>query len=134
KKNRLNAAGQSQEAVESRPSPGVPCLLKNLEHVVVVESRDDRRDRDAGENAGLGDRLQRRQALGDGRRLGLHLPGRLIVGEGDAQEYSDRSLLVELPKEIKIAQDERGLRDEDRKSTRLNSSHEWISYAVFCLK
>src|SRR5438105_10504579 len=33
----------------------------------------------------------------------------------------------------------RYLRDEaerhaDRKSTRLNSSHEWISYAVFCLK
>src|SRR5207247_10218166 len=23
---------------------------------------------------------------------------------------------------------------QDRKSTRLNSSHEWISYAVFCLK
>src|SRR5438105_11234909 len=28
--------------------------------------------------------------------------------------------------------DERSRRD--RKSTRLNSSHEWISYAVFCLK
>src|SRR5438105_12105367 len=31
----------------------------------------------------------------------------------------------------------RGLRrgpGTDRKSTRLNSSHEWISYAVFCLK
>src|SRR5207247_9193899 len=32
----------------------------------------------------------------------------------------------------------RGRRDRswssDRKSTRLNSSHEWISYAVFCLK
>src|SRR5438105_10761647 len=25
-------------------------------------------------------------------------------------------------------------KDQDRKSTRLNSSHEWISYAVFCLK
>src|SRR5207247_9743007 len=25
-------------------------------------------------------------------------------------------------------------RGSDRKSTRLNSSHEWISYAVFCLK
>src|SRR5438105_5176564 len=25
-------------------------------------------------------------------------------------------------------------RSLDRKSTRLNSSHEWISYAVFCLK
>src|SRR5690625_6608565 len=28
----------------------------------------------------------------------------------------------------------RGLRIEDRKSTRLNSSHVAISYAVFCLK
>src|SRR5207247_6601243 len=27
-----------------------------------------------------------------------------------------------------------GNRKVDRKSTRLNSSHEWISYAVFCLK
>src|SRR5947208_9298946 len=27
-----------------------------------------------------------------------------------------------------------GLGDEDRKSTRLNSSHQIISYAVFCLK
>src|SRR5207247_9379299 len=26
------------------------------------------------------------------------------------------------------------MRTRDRKSTRLNSSHEWISYAVFCLK
>src|SRR6266849_1816886 len=26
------------------------------------------------------------------------------------------------------------IRRIDRKSTRLNSSHEWISYAVFCLK
>src|SRR5438105_12029195 len=28
----------------------------------------------------------------------------------------------------------RACRRSDRKSTRLNSSHEWISYAVFCLK
>src|SRR6266536_4481433 len=28
----------------------------------------------------------------------------------------------------------RAYRLRDRKSTRLNSSHEWISYAVFCLK
>src|SRR5438105_8402082 len=27
-----------------------------------------------------------------------------------------------------------GSLEGDRKSTRLNSSHEWISYAVFCLK
>src|SRR5438105_8326530 len=29
---------------------------------------------------------------------------------------------------------QRASEGEDRKSTRLNSSHEWISYAVFCLK
>src|SRR5438105_15794068 len=28
----------------------------------------------------------------------------------------------------------REIAQPDRKSTRLNSSHEWISYAVFCLK
>src|SRR5438105_12655734 len=27
-----------------------------------------------------------------------------------------------------------GQKAQDRKSTRLNSSHEWSSYAVFCLK
>src|SRR5438105_11429605 len=38
---------------------------------------------------------------------------------------------------VRTKGDARGARfdaQEDRKSTRLNSSHEWISYAVFCLK
>src|SRR2546422_7265872 len=34
----------------------------------------------------------------------------------------------------KVAEDTVTLRDLDRKSTRLNSSHGYISYAVFCLK
>src|SRR3712207_8330210 len=33
-----------------------------------------------------------------------------------------------------LARDEAGRRGRDRKSTRLNSSHANISYAVFCLK
>src|SRR5438105_10827162 len=33
-----------------------------------------------------------------------------------------------------IFADDDGNGSGDRKSTRLNSSHEWISYAVFCLK
>src|SRR5256885_2637455 len=33
-----------------------------------------------------------------------------------------------------VAPDERDVIDRDRKSTRLNSSHLVISYAVFCLK
>src|SRR5258708_31268457 len=35
---------------------------------------------------------------------------------------------------IESAQQSRGLAARDRKSTRLNSSHQIISYAVFCLK
>src|SRR5438105_7400465 len=41
------------------------------------------------------------------------------------------------PRERDQQQAERNVEPEDpldRKSTRLNSSHEWISYAVFCLK
>src|SRR5206468_7790666 len=34
----------------------------------------------------------------------------------------------------KIVERHYGARDVDRKSTRLNSSHDQISYAVFCLK
>src|SRR2546422_7850072 len=33
-----------------------------------------------------------------------------------------------------VAGAQRGLEGQDRKSTRLNSSHGYISYAVFCLK
>src|SRR6266849_7702178 len=35
---------------------------------------------------------------------------------------------------IPTASISRPRRSSDRKSTRLNSSHEWSSYAVFCLK
>src|SRR5690625_6899028 len=38
------------------------------------------------------------------------------------------------PHVAEIVADERVLDQEDRKSTRLNSSHVAISYAVFCLK
>src|SRR3712207_7668043 len=44
--------------------------------------------------------------------------------------------LLELVEEGRVVLGRRGadVRDEDRKSTRLNSSHANISYAVFCLK
>src|SRR5207247_10600907 len=50
--------------------------------------------------------------------LPIHLVGRVVVAEPDP----DRAARIEQPEPV------------DRKSTRLNSSHEWISYAVFCLK
>src|SRR2546429_6352024 len=54
-------------------------------------------------------------------------PGRpaLIVGAGDTAKLVAKELL---------ANPHLGFEPIDRKSTRLNSSHGYISYAVFCLK
>src|SRR5207247_7377091 len=60
----------------------------------------------------------RDQIVKDAKRLVLKVGSRLVASKGSGlnTERIDR------------------LASEDRKSTRLNSSHEWISYAVFCLK
>src|SRR2546429_7289174 len=42
--------------------------------------------------------------------------------------------VIELRAAARQAMDVRAVGDVDRKSTRLNSSHGYISYAVFCLK
>src|SRR2546422_2627797 len=57
---------------------------------------------------------EERAALGYLEQAGL---GRLRVGEGAA-----------------LVAEQLALEQRDRKSTRLNSSHGYISYAVFCLK
>src|SRR3712207_7916892 len=56
----------------------------------------------------------------------VHALGRDVDGPVDVLEDLRRVLLVE--------DDNVELLAEDRKSTRLNSSHANISYAVFCLK
>src|SRR5687768_17629250 len=48
--------------------------------------------------------------------------------------HLDLSDLPLLPLQYRIASESMSLMDLDRKSTRLNSSHGYISYAVFCLK
>src|SRR2546429_8105058 len=59
--------------------------------------------------------------------LGTDLPGALVISplEGDAHDAGGGDHVIHPP--------ETALR-LDRKSTRLNSSHGYISYAVFCLK
>src|SRR5207247_11410713 len=56
----------------------------------------------------------------------ISLPG-MFDPDAVTSEFRDGELRVSLPK----APESRARRI-DRKSTRLNSSHEWSSYAVFC--
>ncbi|HBT25280.1 MAG TPA: hypothetical protein DEA58_01105, partial [Pseudothermotoga sp.] len=64
-------------------------------------------------------------------------PTRLIFGAGSLErlgevvsKYGKKALLVIGKGSVKKT----GTFDRDRKSTRLNSSHANMSYAVFCLK
>src|SRR5687768_17983370 len=74
------------------------------------------------------DRLEREPRVGDGR----HRP---VFG---ADDVMDAEAVPE--HDVRVHQSAIGLhprrqpRAADRKSTRLNSSHGYISYAVFCLK
>src|SRR3712207_7536151 len=64
----------------------------------------------------------------------VDLDHRVLVAE---QELGERARELGLPDAGRAEEDERAgrpLRVLDRKSTRLNSSHANISYAVFCLK
>src|SRR5207247_5376847 len=59
----------------------------------------------------------------------LHAPFHELVALLVALEFE---LLVQVERVFRAVVID--LHRVDRKSTRLNSSHEWISYAVFCLK
>src|SRR5690625_5736902 len=52
----------------------------------------------------------------------------------DLQDGFDAFYFIPDLHAITVEQDPAELRERDRKSTRLNSSHVAISYAVFCLK
>src|SRR5690242_21263418 len=71
-------------------------------------------------------------------RLGAELSVRLPSGDPYAlQVDKEQTWLPRLAPHLPLAIPEpvaRGEPGEDRKSTRLNSSHMSISYAVFCLK
>src|SRR5689334_24422614 len=59
-----------------------------------------------------------------------HVPDRAVAMTGLALGLVDDLVEIELPAGVQRVD----RRDADRKSTRLNSSHSSISYAVFCLK
>src|SRR2546422_4489025 len=58
----------------------------------------------------------------------------LMVHEGQRGLIDVGARNVPARREARLVEDNRSLGIRDRKSTRLNSSHGYISYAVFCLK
>src|SRR2546430_3983883 len=86
-------------------------------------------------------------ALSDEDEIGLHLQDTINAGDGLVNAEAARVLVEEGPERIQeliewgTQFDRSGTKltftreaAQDRKSTRLNSSHSQISYAVFCLK
>src|SRR5207247_10631126 len=63
--------------------------------------------------------------------LALDVRKGVVVGVPDAAFLLDHGVVALLARVLDGAVRRLPV---DRKSTRLNSSHEWISYAVFCLK
>src|SRR2546430_13329824 len=53
---------------------------------------------------------------------------------GSEEQLAGRRMIHHVPHPHRVGERARGFEVEDRKSTRLNSSHSQISYAVFCLK
>src|SRR3712207_8047240 len=70
-----------------------------------------------------------RSPIGEHRHLGRAVTVRLLPGQQRAQVVHPE--VAQLPAQLRDG--EPGVAG-DRKSTRLNSSHANISYAVFCLK
>src|SRR2546427_2458778 len=64
------------------------------------------------------------------RSVSMQSVGHDIAGTGSSFLFDSSLVLVTLPSPILVL----ARSSLDRKSTRLNSSHSQISYAVFCLK
>src|SRR5438552_9537135 len=64
----------------------------------------------------------------------VHIPAYSSVDSSDTGMILDLSEILDISEDGMLIQTSSPLEVEDRKSTRLNSSHQIISYAVFCLK
>src|SRR5690606_42077435 len=97
-------AGDTPLLAVAAEAGAVEAVTEGIEHVALDDIADRHRDR----LAGVTDLGATDQAVGGLHRDGAHDVVTEVLGDLEGQRY--------------------------RKSTRLNSSHEKISYAVFCLK
>src|SRR5687768_18213713 len=72
-----------------------------------------------------------RSGLGRVAAVDEHQAFRAGVGEDIGAAGGDERQTISQPRHASLSS---GTEPRDRKSTRLNSSHGYISYAVFCLK
>src|SRR5206468_5636043 len=114
-------------------------LAISLDPPALLDERGGRQDHD-GHRAH--EALQQEERFvccdaGEGSGAPEHRPDR------DSRQHGDEHRRLALPEPERGPQEGKGAEEreqkrpeseEDRKSTRLNSSHDQISYAVFCLK
>src|SRR5216683_7195696 len=70
----------------------------------------------------------------DGEKVDLSESAQFDPAEAIVKRGPDGLLYATRQGETKVTVTAAGAKAQDRKSTRLNSSHDQISYAVFCLK
>src|SRR5437763_3920091 len=126
KREAVNAAWSQVDVVLQRRADLIPNLVETVKGIAVQEQ------------IVFGDIAKARSAL-----LSAHTPAEKIAANGQLDNALGRLLVVvENYPQLKSNENFLRLQDElagtenriDRKSTRLNSSHRCISYAVFCLK
>src|SRR5207247_6369532 len=117
-------------------NPGNISLYKtSLTHRSVREAADENNDRleylgDAILSALVADYLFKRYPY-KGEGFLTEMRSKMV----NRQQLNEIALRMGLKKITLYNKSDSSLKvSQDRKSTRLNSSHEWISYAVFCLK
>src|SRR2546422_582475 len=118
---------------------GIIDRVGRIEPQPALAAREVWRDQAAGENAVLAEKARFEEAVARGCVLDARSGKRVIEKSTGLRQHRRR---VALPgdclygarERLRVRGDRRFACARDRKSTRLNSSHGYISYAVFCLK
>src|SRR5438105_7120982 len=123
----------------------VPVNEAVLHQAVLRQQANERQGTNAaktrGEVSGGGKKPWKQKGTGRARQGSTRAPqwrhGGVVFGphpRSYEQKMPRKQRRVALRAALSAKHQEGAVRVIDRKSTRLNSSHEWISYAVFCLK
>src|SRR5207247_7218387 len=116
-------SGYDRRYLRGRQTEAQRQLRQGLD--LVIEQSSQRPSPPFGLGAAVTGKVLRSPVARGKHRVGSNLTGERAFIEGHAPDHTERLGACE--------RQQRSFR-RDRKSTRLNSSHEWISYAVFCLK